>query len=342
VSIECAELEGTVGKVISDTSYDERISMVGDILDKQLPMVRKRTTNCVMALGSVETPEYKRLPPSTLFHNRFEDFIMEMAAMEGSARARKGGQPLPVGKLPGRQRPKMQYYDIGNCPWNVHSVAVQKSIFGTILEKNSSSVNVSVDRLKEWETMSRESVSILSHQDHFISAGMKIFEKLYEMTENDEELEPEMVWNVARQGICMMHSAALGVQDMVKNNISQVGEMMMTRRDALLEKMKGKVPPANIEQLRYSALNTPALFDQEAVDKAIEAAGELKSGRVQDQMLRDIGKISKPPEKSFAARKPFRDESKAERGRGQGRGRSRGFGRRGQGRKAFEKKPFSK
>jgi hypothetical protein len=45
---------------------------------------------------------------------------------------------------------------------------------------------------------------------------------------------------MARQGICMMHSAALGVQDMVKNNISQVGEMMTTRRDALLEKMRGK------------------------------------------------------------------------------------------------------
>jgi hypothetical protein len=180
-----AELEGTVGKVISDTSYDERISMVGDILDKQLSMVRKRTTNCVMALGSVETPQ------STLFHNRFEDFIMEMAAMEGSARARKGGQPLPVGKLPGRQRPKIQYYDLGNA----RGTCIQKSIFGTILEKNSSSVDVIVDRLKEWETMSRESVSILSHQDHFISAGMKIFEKLYEMTENDEELEPEMVWN---------------------------------------------------------------------------------------------------------------------------------------------------
>ena len=327
------ELGGTIGRVIKDSTYEERVQMVGDILDIELPTVARKSGKFVMSLGDKELPEYKRLPPSAKYEEKFDEFIQELSAAEGSVRAKKAGGPLQVGKLPVRRRPKMQFYEIGNCPWSNSAASAQKKMVGSLVENPVGNVRFGVDRLK----LCRENVSILSHQDHFVAAGMKLFQTMYECSEAGEVLDPETVWNFARQGICMMHCAALGVQDLVRNNIWQVGELVTTHRDAWLEKMKETVPATNIEQLRFTPLNTSALFSEETVNQAIEAAGERKHGKVQDRML----KITQARSEKFVKR-TFREEERGQAARGRSqRGRGQGRGR-GQIRKTFEKKNFNK
>jgi hypothetical protein len=40
-------------------------------------------------------------------------------------------------------------------------------------------ITISAERLREWETMGCENVSFLSHVDHFVAAGQKLFECIY-------------------------------------------------------------------------------------------------------------------------------------------------------------------
>ena len=85
--------------------------------------------------------------------------------------------------------------------------------------------------LKGWENIAREDISILFHTDHFIAAQSRMFEVLYDHVEHGVELKEEFIWNVAKQGISMMHSAGMAVQDLVRNNIWLAGDTMLTSSD---------------------------------------------------------------------------------------------------------------
>jgi hypothetical protein len=68
-----------------------------EILDKPLPIVQKRATNCGMALSRVGTPEYKGLPPSTLFQNRFKE--REMLSIAVGAQDLERKSIFQIGKI---------------------------------------------------------------------------------------------------------------------------------------------------------------------------------------------------------------------------------------------------
>jgi len=109
-------------------------------------------------------------------------------------------------------------------------------------------------------------------------------------------MTPEMLWNLARQGLAMMFSAGMGVQDLVRNSIWEIGEQMTGRRDVFLERIKrnGSMPVTNLEELRFSHLNTTKLFDQTVLDRAIEKTAEVKSGKVQSELLYKVSKCLDP------------------------------------------------
>ena len=107
--------------VISDTSYEERIEMVGDILGAELPTTIKRSANFAMSVSKKAGTVYSRLPPSERFADKFDEFTSEISGSEGSCRSSnpKNRQPLAIHKLPNRPRPKMQFYEICGCPWQI-------------------------------------------------------------------------------------------------------------------------------------------------------------------------------------------------------------------------------
>ena len=308
------EPEDIVATVIGDSTFEERIAMVGDILETELPTIKRQSANFAMSVTKTADAVFKRLPPSANFECKFDEFIQELSAAEGSRRAKSGKrkQPYEVGMLPARVRPKMQFYEIGDRPWLVQAPEAQKNLFNKSIYRGSTAppIAVSTERLMDWESMNRENVSVLSHVDHFIAAGQRLFESLYDKTERGEKLEPEMIWNIARQGICMMHSAGMGIQDMVRNEVWQIGEQVITRRDAWLSKCKEKIPPVNIDQLRFSSLNNPCLFDPNSLEEAIKAASVQKHEKVQDEMLSKVSNLSRPGgEKSSSNKEKFVKQS---------------------------------
>jgi hypothetical protein len=159
--------------VVDDTTFEERVEMVGDILGTTLPTTSTKSGNFALSVYRKAGTDFKRLPPSLMFKDKFSDFVAEAAAKEGSFRARnaKNKQPCGVGKLPNRPKPKMQFYEIGECPWQTEGPQFQKKLFDKSLYCGSShpTITISAERLREWETMGHENVSILSHVDHFVA-----------------------------------------------------------------------------------------------------------------------------------------------------------------------------
>ena len=308
------EAEDIVAKIIEDSSFEERIEMVGDILETELPTIKKKSGNFAMSVKKTANSVFKRLPASANFECKFDEFVQEISAAEGSRRAKAGKKTHSneVGTLPSRVKPKMKFYEIGERPWNVHAVDAQKTLFNKAVYRGSTAppVQVSNDRLMEWESMNRENVTVLSHVDHFIAAGQRLFECLFDKVDRGEDVSPEMLWNMSRQGICMLYSAGMGVQDLVRNDVWQIGEQVTTRRDAWLSKIKDKVPPANTDQLRFTSLNGPALFDEKCLENAMKAASVQKHDKVQDEMLSKVSNMTRSgSEKTSVGKGKFNKQS---------------------------------
>jgi hypothetical protein len=367
-----------VKRVVEETTFEERIMWVGDILGEKLPTVSKKSANFLRSVADGQEKEYKRLPPSKKFGQKFQEFVSELGAKDGSHRAKsaKVRTPYDVGHMPSRKKVKMSFYDIAECPWPSKAPPYQQSMLGTKAypSKSTPSMRINTERVVEWENNSRECVSIASHTDYFIAAGMKLFQTLLEKTEQDEEVPPATVWNVARMGIGMMYSAGMGVQDLTKNIMWQVGEQVVTRRDQWLEKMKYRLSNHELIKLRCSDINSPNLFDDELVEKAQKVAAEKRTEEVQEEVMHKVlslGDSSKSYSKSKTGGRKFdkqsyksfghdssekrgsfdkkkryqkenQDETPSFRGRGAGRGRGKGQGK-GQYKKSkFQPQSFGK
>ena len=85
----------TVTRIIAETTFEERIHWVGDILGEELPTVSKKSSNFVRSVAEGQEKAYKRLPPSKKFADKFEEFAAEVAAAEGSHRAKSSTVRMP-------------------------------------------------------------------------------------------------------------------------------------------------------------------------------------------------------------------------------------------------------
>jgi hypothetical protein len=354
-----------VTRIIAETTFEERI--------EELPTVSKKSSNFVRSVADGQEKAYKRLPPSKKFADKFEEFAKEVATAEGSHRAKSSTvrTPYEVGKLPSRKKVKMSFYDIADCPWPTKAAPYQTGLFGSNLypEKSTPTMRVNRERVTEWETMNRECVSIASHTDYFIAAGMNIFQTLLEKAENEEEIQPATIWNVARMGMGMMFSAGMGVQDLTKNIMWEIGEQVVTRRDQWLVKMKDRVSDDEILKLRAADVNGSDLFDAKLLQEAQEKASVRRTEKVQDQIIhkvltlkeenvqKNLPKFKKPRFEKQNFKQSFRgDTEKSEsfenvpqrqassfRGKDAGRGRGGGRGRGQFNKKAkFSAQPYGK
>ena len=313
VSTVQGESRDVVKTVVDSTTFQERIEMVGDILGTDLPTIKKKSGKFLMSVKAMDDGSVqKRLPPSSELAGKFDEFIEELKGVEGSLRGSNPNrkQILEVGKLPGRPRIRMSYYDIADRPWLLEPARPQKESLedNLVTGKDHQNCWVSNERLMDWERAARQNVSILSHTDHFLSASSSLFEMLYdemERLDEDDKADPGMVWNIARQGIALMFSAGMGLQDLARNSVWSTGEMVVTRRDAILTRMKGKVPGHNIDELRGSGLNGPNLFDPQALRVAQEAAKARKAGKVQDELISKVTKLADNKSKDDRQKQPF-------------------------------------
>ncbi len=285
-------------RIVEDSSYEERLEMVGDILNIDIPSSNKPGKNFALSVGQGKDGEViRKLPASGGFQERLDSFLNELTAGEGSKRSQnqRNRDAFPVGKYPPRQKPKMGFYEIADRPWLAEAARHQKGLYNTSLYRSKAQPPYSVtgEQLMDWETMGRENLSILSHVDHFVAAGSRLFELLHDLIERGEELDREMLWNLSRQGICMMHSSGMAVQDLVKGASHLVGETLVTRRDAWLKDMKPNLSEEHLEKLRFSSLNCEQLFEEEVLAEAKEAASKKKEDASQAKMLSAMTNVAK-------------------------------------------------
>ena len=94
-----------VKQFFEESSFEERIEMVRDILETELWTVMNRSSNFTMSVSKLsDGPTYKRLPASAKFAMRFDDYVNEVAARQGSHGAVniRHKFPMEVDKLPNR------------------------------------------------------------------------------------------------------------------------------------------------------------------------------------------------------------------------------------------------
>ena len=312
-SVDMDEYEPSdiVETVVKDFPYEERIQSVADILGTDLPTIKKRSANFALSVvkSKESGKEYLRLPASANFPDKFKEYIEEASAAEGSYRQRnpKNRYPLEIGAFPKKPKIKMEYYEIGDRPWIVLPSNVPKEMFVKSLYpiskdvKSNPDVFVKQDKIKDWEEMARENISILSHLDHFIAASSRLFELLYDKLDRDEAISNQTLFNVARQGVGLMHSAGLGIQDLTRNSVWTVGETVLARQDVYLRKIKNKIPEHISQTLRFGDLNMPYLFDPEKVKEAEKAAEAMTHDKAQDKLVSTVTKMA---EKQSTSRQP--------------------------------------
>ena len=63
-------------------------------------------------------------------------------------------------------------------------------------------------------------------------------------------------------------------------------------RDAWLDKIKSKVPSANIDRLRFGSLNTKELFDSDELGAAIKAAQDQRTNQAQNTLMNKVSEIA--------------------------------------------------
>jgi hypothetical protein len=108
---------------------------------------------------------------------------------------------------------------------------------------------------------------------------------MLERLENEEKVDEQDMWNMARMGICMMYSAGMSVQDLAKNSMWQLGEQVTTRRDQFLDKMKDKVSPHELLRLRSTDMNGAHLFDAKLLTEVDKLAEVKQAEKRQTQVL---------------------------------------------------------
>ena len=275
-SVKSPEPVDLVEKVVHGTSYEERIEMVGEILERELPTLKKKTANFALSVvTNKEGKEVKRLPASLNFGDKFGEIMMEASAAEGSHRQKnpKNRFPLDIGHYPNRPKVKMEYYEISERPWRLIPVGPPKGLFTKNLYclekevKNYPDVYLKQEKVKDWEEMARENVTILSHTDHFLAAASTLFQDMFDRINRGEKMPQDVVFDMAGQGICMLYSAGMALQDLTRNNVWLAGEALLARRDSYLRRLKDKIPPHTLQNLRFGDPNLPFLFDPEMVQQ---------------------------------------------------------------------------
>jgi hypothetical protein len=259
--------------------YRDRLALVGRALGVTLPEKEKKSTAFAMSVPEMDLAPSSSLPASAGFIQCFEEYIGEVRASEGSKRAKAHpGFPMDVGKFPARFNPKMSFYNIQDCPWKQAPAPADHKLLDSSLygSKYPPSIRVDQAKVQEWEASNREVVSVASHMDWFVSATVAILDGVKSKLEEgpvDHEAWQD-IWNDASDATDLLTSVGKGLQDIVKCSVSEVGSLLLVRRDSWLEHMKTKVSKEDIFNLRAGSLNKDTLFGASELVKAQEAADQ--------------------------------------------------------------------
>ena len=185
--------------------------------------------------------------------------------------------------MPSRNKPKMKAYKLaGEGSWNRVASPHNSSITSSEAFNISSLPKVILDqeRVRQWETSAREELTIASYGTWFLQGARQalkdIQQRFIQMGEDDnsplksERWGPEFkdIWKNTENALQFIDSAGISLKDIAESSVTDMGSMVLARRDAWLSKLVSNksINKQEMFNLRVTDFNAPSLFDQDELD----------------------------------------------------------------------------
>ena len=322
-------------------NYAKRLSNLDGLLDLNLkPSSPKAKT----AFGSYEQVPKLNLPAAEGFEDIMQGYMKEVKAEEGSKRAGSNLHlPLDLARVPSRHKPNMAAYRLAGNEWRTSACSYNSSLSSSAAFKLQSvpKAMVDQDRLRQWESSAREELTIASYSTWFLKGareGLKLLQqKFLDMSRQEENKFPEEQWRTlwkATENVSeFVDSAGNGVKSIAENSISDIGSMLLTRRDAWLGKLTDNkaITKQEMWDLRTTDLNEPVLFNQETLEQIHSKAEKRENENLQKNIWTGwLNKSKSQQKQNFQSRPPGRGNP-SNSGTSQGRNPVPVFGRGGRG-----------
>ena len=335
--------------------YAHRLSLVNYFCDLDIHqgVSVEHTT-----FGARDTTPLVKLPPAEGFVPMFHNIMEEIKGKRGSKRARTDPKlPLDIGKFPARNKPNLHTIDSEGQPWLVTAAQHNSSLTSLQAFHFSSipKVVVEQERVRTWESSAREEFSLASYNTWFLKASREGIDSvqsgLVDLAKKKNIVKKDLgkLWKKLEDVQELVDAAGIGAKRIAENSISDLGSMVLARRDSWLKRLWDSkvISKQDMWDLRTADVNEKSLFDQSELERIHEKAVKRES----ENLTKKIFDIAR--EKKEGGKQPFRGgppgqqsgpfPGSAKRGGAAKFGRGRGNrGRGGRGGRGGRPNPFSK
>ena len=335
-----------------NTNYAKRLMLVNGICGLGLEPIQERQKT---AFGSRHQVNMIHLPGAEGFSDMLTDYMKEVKGEKGRKSKAELKLPMDLGKFPSRAKPNPKAIEMADSPWLPTASKVNTSLVSTqvfnfpVVPK----VLLDQDKIRTWESSAREELSLASNNTWFLKATRMaiqgVQDKLWELSKKKlEKKDWDDLWESLDKIQGLVDTAGIGTKKIAENAVSDIGSMLLVRRDCWLKKLlENKViTKQDSWDLRHTDINHPALFDQGELDKISDKSQKRESDTISKRLLENVMKEKQergnqsfrggPPGQSSRGGSNASKRGGSAPGFGRGRGSSRGRGGRGN----FNRNPF--
>ena len=308
---EAKDADSEVDKQQTST-YRDRIKKVRQMLLGAVGDDDEVEIKTVLSMDKKDKLEKSWLPHSESFMSWFQEYNEAVEQKD----KRDNSSTSKAFKI------KMAQYRIRDNPWQQVPKVDTGLMESTILpDFRSPKVLWDMKGTDEMEN-SRDMLSVASYVDMFLWASKKMMKDMMEKLDaacydDSPHLDFERIQDLyegMEEATEFLNSGAIGLKDMVKGTVTNIGSLVIARRYAFIERMERGLSQQMKLNLWKGDINKPALFGEEKLEEVKKMITDNKSDKVQTQFL-------------YHASNNRRQEHDAQRGRGRFRGHTRGRGR---------------
>ena len=339
------------------TLYAKRLMLVDSMCELGLQPVEVEEQT---AFGAKERVNMVHLPAAEGFPRLLHSYMEEVKGTQGSRRARLEPKlPLDIGRFPSRVRPNPKAIVVEDHPWLNSACQANTSLLSSQCFKFQvpPKIVVDQDKMRAWESSAREEFTMASYNTWFLKAARtgigNLQQKVSDITEAGKVTKKdwEAVWKSLEKVQGLIDSAGVGTKKVAENCVSDIGSMLLVRRDSWLKKLceDRVITKQDMWDLRQSDINEQSLFSQIELERIHDSALSRDSNTLTKKLLESLAKNQQKGNQgsqSFRggpSGQPRTSGSSSTRGgssSGSSRGRGRGRGGRGGGKKAPFKPDF--
>ena len=275
--------QGTIPEFVeqSETQESSYIDVLGWIQEQfpetiELQSSTKSTSSLVESLFDQERPS-STLPALPWSKGCLEALTDADKTISGNSA--KGLGPLKIGKSAPAPDFNYKYYRIQTMD-SIQNASVNRSIETLVSPRDKESVKklkteLSAEEMKSWEISTRKSRVLQSALDWQLSTAVKM---ILDVCEKSPSPGLEKV-------LRLLLSAGKTTSQMQKESSNFLTNLILKRRDPILNKLLRQVPDQDKLDLRSSSIKSAELFDDDIIHKT---AGKLQENINREVQLRMV------------------------------------------------------